>query len=373
MAAARGGRPPRALLRGFRAGGYLSSCVAQGAFPGAAWAIWRAGAGGACGATGRRIVTGPDLPADIHTWFDLASLTKPLATTLIALRLAARGQLDLDAPVGEALPELRGRAVGAATMTDLLTHRSGLPAWQPLYLTCRTIEQAVVAIGAVPLAAQRRVVYSDLGFVLAGAAIERLAGRGLAKLFADEVTRPLGVRDVRFAPPASMQRRTAATELGNQHERGMIGMRANRYRGFRKSLIWGEVHDHNCHTLGGATGHAGLFGSAPGVLTIARAVLGEPRDFLPPALRRRLFRDETAGQGGHRTLGFRLATDPGAAAGPALSRRAIGHSGFTGTSVWIDPAKQAILVLLTNRMHPTRSSADLDAVRRAFHVAALSR
>lgn len=348
--------------------------VAAGDFPGAAWSVSVRGRA-FTGWAGKRIVTGPVLPVRAATPFDLASLTKPLATALVALRLHAAGRCDLEAPLRHQHPALGGARFGALSALDLMTHRSGLSAWRPFYLTCRGLDQTVAAIArARPLAPPRtRVVYSDLDYILLGALLERWGGASLAALFAREVARPLGVAAIRFTPPASGRRRCAATERANAWERAMAGAAARAYRGYRRGVIWGEVHDQNAYALGGAAGHAGLFGTTAAVSRIGRAILDAPEAYLPASLWRRLRTDQTRGLDGHRSAGLQLARDAGSSAGPALSADAIGHTGFTGTSLWIDPRREAVLVLLTNRMHPTRGGADMNAIRRAFHAVALAR
>ena len=352
----------------------LRAEIDAGSFPGVAWGVSEGGGPLQQGALGHRIVTGPRLPVRAGTLFDLASLTKPLATALICLRLADRGELDLEAPLGEAMPRLAGRKLGRLTAIDLLTHRSGLPAWRPFYLSCRSLDQVVDAIarGRGRHPPRTRVLYSDLNYLLLGALLRDVTGWPLDGLFRREVVRPLGLKGIGFNPTPRLRRSCAATERGNRYERAMVGSRGRGYRGFRRKLIWGEVHDHNAWNLGGVAGHAGLFGTVDAVHRIARAMLGDPPQFLSAHWRRRLFTHATPGMDGARAVGLQLASDPGSSAGPALPARAAGHTGFTGTSLWIEPRSAAIYVLLTNRMHPVRGAADMNDIRRRFHQAVAS-
>lgn len=364
---------------GARIESYLAACIARGDFPGAAWGVLQGGAEQR-GAIGRRTLLPAPRPVLPSTLFDLASLTK-IATTYAALRLHARGVLDVHAPLGELIPESRRRPLSTARLSDLLAHASGLPAWRPLYVDCRrrgdgriALEDAVAAIlGRRLLAPPRtRVLYSDLGFVLVQAVLERASGLPLDALVRAEVAVPLRA-DLTFRPPASARSRCAATELGNGHERAMVRAlgESTRAAGLRRELMQGEAHDHNAWSLGGIAGHAGLFAAVPAVIALGGVPLGTPSGYLPDRVRRLLLRCHTPGTGGMRSVGLQLAGDPGSSAGAALSRAAVGHTGFTGTSLWADPRRDAVLVLLTNRMHPHRSGADMHSLRRGFHAAAL--
>ncbi|MEP9400224.1 serine hydrolase [Sphingomonas sp. VNH70] len=253
-------------------------------------------------------------------WFDLASLTKVIATTRIILSLADEGRIDLDAPLTSAIPDLRQYDVANAperrlSFRDCLAHRTHLPAVHPVYtygddparLRAFVLQRAWAAGPAV---------YSDINFILLGIAIERVTGRGLDAW-------PLG-DGLSYGPPPGP---AVATE-------------ACRWRG---RVLRGEVHDENAHALGGAAGHAGLFGTVDGVLDFAAGLLAD-RDALAQV---------GARQAGHRTLGWELR-HPGWSGGQACSARTIGHTGFTGTGLWIDPARGVAWTLLTNRVHPSR-------------------
>jgi CubicO group peptidase (beta-lactamase class C family) len=297
-----------------------------------------------------------------ETIFDLASLTKVIATTTFALQLVERGRIDLDEPIRERLPLWRGEDRAAVTIADLLSHSSGLPAWRPLFREHDGREAYVRAICDTPLeyAPRTRAVYSDLGFMLAGLMLERAAGSSLDWQFHRFWPDGDGSRagyELAFTPPASWRARTAPTE----------------YDPWRGRLLVGEVHDENAAALGGVAGHAGLFGTAPAVGIFARRVLrglrrlpaddpfGEP-DLLARFVRR------TEVPGSSRALGWDTML-PTSSCGHEMSARAIGHTGFTGTSLWIDPDWDVYVVLLTNRVYPTRDNPKIQALRTALHYA----
>jgi CubicO group peptidase (beta-lactamase class C family) len=211
------------------------------------------------------------------------------------------------------------------------------------------------------------VQYSDLGYILLGATLERAGGRSLPRLFAETVARPLGLTHTRYAGSSPPLDGAAATERGNAYERGLAGERGRNFA-WRTHVLRGEVHDANAARLGGAAGHAGLFGTAEEVARLAREIL-EPRSLrLGEPARRRLL-DPSAGG---RTVGFVTAATSSAARG-ILPPVAPGHTGFTGTSLWLDPDRGRLFVLLTNRVHPEVGPRDFQLVRRAFHRTALRR
>jgi serine-type D-Ala-D-Ala carboxypeptidase len=341
--------------------------VAAGAMPGAAWWVECGGPILSRGAAGDAAATPAREAADEGTPFDLASLTKPLATALLAVLLEGEGKIEPDAPAAALLPELRGSAYEGATLSSLAAHRAGLPAWRPLYLFASTLDGYVQAAArAEPGCAPGATMYSDLSYVLLGAAVERAAGTSLDALFDLRVAGPLGLRSTGFAGPRRRFARAAATEEGTRFERGMAGARGEAHA-WRETISRGEVHDGNAYGLGGVAGHAGLFGTASEVAAIGREILSPRALALPVEGRRRLL-TPVAGTG-TRTFGFTTAASSGAARG-ALPDGAPGHTGFTGTSVWLDPDSGRVYVLLTNRIHPNVPAEDFQPVRREFHAIA---
>ncbi len=348
---------------------YLRERVAEGSFPGAVVVAHEDGRETAAAAVGDAVVSPERIAATEETIFDLASLTKVLSTTLLVAMEVEAGRLSLDDPVATHIREFDRDDRRHVTLRHLLTHSSGLPKWVPLYVTPGDPSRVAETIGSLPLAYETgtRVVYSDPNFIALGIALERVAGRRLDVLFSERVARPLGLAWTGFGPDPALRPRIAASETGNEYERRMAGDDAAGYDGWRTDVVWGEVHDGNAHFLGGVAGHAGLFGTAREVARIAE-------QFLPGSLL--LARDETfaefrtnqtPGLDEHRSIGWMLASTPESSAGPALPPDTFGHTGFTGTSVWVDPHTARVFVLLTNRTHPVYNAPPMNAIRRRVH------
>ncbi len=296
-------------------------------------------------------------PASNDTIFDLASLTKVLSTTPLAMQQIERGAMALDDPVSQYLDTWQGADRAGVTVRDLLAHASGLPAWLPFFRDHRgrdAFERAIAAT-ALEYPPRSQSIYSDLGFMLLGFILE--GGVSLATRF-DTMFAQMGiVQEVQFNPPALWHRRTAPTEQDP----------------WRGRLLVGEVHDENAHALGGAAGHAGLFGTAAAVGDYARHLL-QILDGRTGAFRRETLETFVTRRpdvpGSSRALGWdtMLRTS---SCGTRMSPRAFGHTGFTGTSLWIDPDAGVYVVLLTNRVHPTRENDAMKLVRPAVHDAVM--
>ncbi len=294
--------------------------------------------------------------ATIDTIFDLASMTKVLATTTIVMRLVDEGRLTLDDSVRQWIDGWQRVDRRTVTLTDLLEHASGLTAHLPFYRDHVGRADFEHAISNLPLEypPRSRSIYSDLGFILLGfLATDAANGVGLDRQFSD-ITQGLQLGDIRYRPPSDWRPRTAPTEV----------------EPWRGRLLCGEVHDENGWALGGIAGHTGLFGTAPAVGRFARALLqtltGRARLARPATLAR--FLTPTTVRGSSRALGWDTML-PTSSCGRRLSPDAIGHTGFTGTSLWIDPKQDLYIVLLTNRVHPTRANEGILAVRPALHDA----
>jgi CubicO group peptidase (beta-lactamase class C family) len=319
--------------------------------------------GDACGVRGRvgagRLAAAPEASAaDADTIFDLASLTKVLATTLLAMRLEDEGRLAVSDRVQRWWPAWDGPGREQTTIADLLAHASGLPAHRPLYEGRRGAVAFADAICRMPLerAPGTAAVYSDLGFILLGVVIERAAGAGLdaqaRALFGELTDAPLAYR-----PPAAWRARTASTGWDPWRHRTLVG----------------EVHDGNAWAMDGVAPHAGLFGTAAAVGDVARAVLRALRGeavagLARPETVRRYATRRTDVPGTTRALGWDTMA-PTSSCGAHLSPTAIGHTGFTGTSLWIDDARGAYVVLLTNRVATGAPAEAIRTLRRAVHDA----
>ncbi len=314
---------------------------------------------------GRAALEPAPLDASIATLYDLASLTKPLCTALALAMLEQQGSCVLDCPVVEWLPELDGSPYANVSLLQIGAHGAGFPAWRPLYLRGGTTDAFLAAIATEPPEAPEPTRYSDLGYLCLGVAVERIAGRSLDSWFADSVAGPLGLSGIGFATVVDTSN-AAPTERGNVYERTLAGA-AGEGHGWRTELIRGEVHDGNAHALGGVAGHCGLFGILDDVAALARELL-RPRTLpLGDRARRRLF--EEAFPGARRSLGFVLADASDAARG-VFDNDAPGHVGFAGPSLWFEPDRGRVYVLLTNRVHPVVDTADFQPVRAGFHRAA---
>ena len=297
---------------------------------------------------------------DRDTIFDLASLTKVLATTTIALQLTARGQLDLETPVRAHVPAWCGQDRAQVHVRDLLEHSSGLPACRDYFRTVSDRAGFVRAISEEPLeyAPRTRAIYSDLGFILLGVMLEQIGGASLADQFAGwRAAVGLGL-PLDYRPPPAWHPRTALTE--HYESRG--------------TTLQGVVHDQNTEALGGVAAHAGLFGTAAAVGAAARWWLErlhghDDQVTGVSASAAQAFTRRSTVPGSSRAIGWDTML-PTSSCGTRMSDRAIGHTGFTGTSLWVDPARDAYYVLLTNRVLASDTSDDIQRVRREFHDAA---
>ncbi len=289
-------------------------------------------------------------PISDSTVYDLASLTKVIGLTTSAMLLVADGKLDLDAAVSEYLPTFSGDGKQDVLVRHLLTHTSGLPAWRPLHLVTETREQAIDTILASPLesAPGERYVYSDLGAITLTLIVEHLSGMRIDALLEYRVFQPLDMRWTRYRPPSEWRERIAPTELDP----------------WRGEVVRGEVHDENTVRLGGVSGHAGLFSIAPDLARYAVWILDayhgrlspEAPLYIPSDIVKDFTRRQPGPEGSTRALGWDTPSPEGSSAGTMMPRSSFGHTGFTGTSIWIDPETEMFVILLTNRVHPTREN-----------------
>ncbi len=311
-------------------------------------------------------------PATPETIYDLASLTKVLATTTLAMRAVDTGRLQLSDPVGRWLPAWRGQDRAHVAIHHLLTHSSGLSAYLPLFRDYAGRVDFEQAICSLPLEYEpgTRSIYSDLGFILLGFILEDAAPKSQGFAGAPGSFDPSASLDAQFhrvrsfvtpeplafSPPRAWRTRAAPTEVDE----------------WRGRLLTAEVHDENCWALGGAAGHAGLFGTAGAVGAFARAVLrtigGEAILALPETMHE--FMTKAGVPESSRALGWDTML-PTSSCGTLMSADAIGHTGFTGTSLWIDWRRDLYVVLLTNRVHPSRENNAIRRMRPLIHDAVI--
>lgn len=318
-------------------------------------------------AAGRAAVIPKSAPIAPDTWFDLASLTKPLVITPLVMLQIRNGDLSLESSAAEVIPELDGVELGRRRLRHLLTHTSGLPAWEPVYsLASGPDHRPVVrALGELDLEEPgRKVVYSCPGFILLGIILSRLTGTSLDILYRRLVLEPLGLTTELGYDPGP-NRPLASGALSPGTERDLL-----RERGLDPSSIPkiepGLPDDGNARFQAGVSGNAGLFGTARGVLALALEFLAPGRLLTSDEIAQAT-RIHTPGLEQSRGLGWQLASTPGCSAGPALSPSSFGHNGFTGTSLWVDPANEVAMVLLSNRVHPGHRPTELHPLRRRFH------
>lgn len=364
----------------------INKAIGDHAFPGASIAVTHAGKLIAVKAFGNLVYEespklAPPLTSSLRqggkselipaTLFDIASVTKVVSTTTMAMILYERGLFELDAPVTGVIPEFLAAAEADLRRRDvtfrmLLAHSSGLPAYEKLFLRAHTREKLLQAAFATPLHADpgTHAEYSDIGFILLGIALERLAEESLDSFCRREIFGPLAMPDTTFNPPVGMRDKIPPT--------------ADEREKFRQRIIQGEVQDENAFVLGGVAGHAGLFSTAEDLARFAHLILecgaGAPArgTYTPKLLRREtieLFtRRETLPQGTSRALGWDTPSSP-SQSGKYFGPRSYGHLGYTGTSLWIDPDRQFSITLLTNRTWPDCSNQAIKQVRPAFHDA----
>jgi CubicO group peptidase (beta-lactamase class C family) len=351
----------------------LRGRIDSGDFPSAVYVVAKQGREVFAEALGEA-VREPELhAASLETIYDLASLTKPLVTGLLCARLVQSGELTLDSSIANYVLEFDRPDKNPITVRELLTHTSGLPAWRPLYIIANgERDGAIAAIANQPLEYKpgEQVVYSDLGFIVLGILLERLTGKRLAQLAQAEIFEPLELRATFFNPKAALLTRVAASESGNVYEREMCERESalQTYADWRTGVIRGEVHDGNAHFLGGAAGHAGLFSTAGETLQLANQFIGGRSRLLARDTCELFRRNMTDGLNEGRSFAWQLAATKESTAGPSLPADAFGHTGFTGTSCWIDAAAERVYILLTNRTHAhPLPFANINQGRRDFH------
>ncbi len=337
----------------------LQEAITRAAFPAASVAVTFQGKLVALKAFGR-FTYEPSSPAvTVATVFDLASVSKVVATTTMAMILYERGLIDLEAPVASIVPEFAGTDTrrGEVTVRTLLAHSSGLPAYEKLFLKATSRDELLAAAFATPLAADpgAKAEYSDIGFIILAIALERIADEGLDRFCQREVFGPLGMAHTTFTPPAAWRASIPPTADD---------------RSFRHRVIQGEVQDENASVLGGVAGQAGLFATAEDVATFAHVLLQGGPPLVRPETLAFFTRREAAPAGTSRALGWDTPSAP-SQSGKSFSARSFGHLGYTGTSLWIDPERQLSVTLLTNRTWPDCDNKAIKDVRPAVHDAVM--
>jgi CubicO group peptidase (beta-lactamase class C family) len=368
--------PASSTTREIHISAMLAERIAAGDFPSAVYLISEKGRSVFAGALGHAVVDPYRITASLETIYDLASLTKPLVTGMLCAKRIEAGELTLDSAVAHYLPEFERTDRQMITVRQLLTHTSGLPAWRPLYILSNGEREGalgVIANEALEYKPGSRVLYSDLGFIVLGFLLERMTGKDLGKLAQMDIVEPLKLQHTFFNPEMALQTGIAACETGNAYERETAtAAGAAPFDAWREHVIWGEVHDGNAYFLGGVAGHAGLFSTATETQRLASQFLPQQSELLSAGTCTELFTmNMTEGLNEARSLSWQLAATPESAAGRSLPADSFGHSGFTGTSCWIDPHHERTFILLTNRTHARPLPfTNINSVRREFHTLA---
>jgi CubicO group peptidase (beta-lactamase class C family) len=337
----------------------VTAAIADRASPGVAIAVGRHGRLVVDRAWGKQDWA-PNAPAATDSSiYDMASLTKVVATTTAAMLLEEDGKLDIERTVVSYLPEFNDPEKAPITVRMLLLHTSGMKQFQFLYREIKGREQYLQRINAKPLIHKPGEMfdYTDWNMIVLQQVVERVSGKTLDALLAERVYGPLGMRDTQFNPPESLKPRIAPTEV----------------QAFRGGQVWGIVHDENAWAMGGVSGHAGLFSSARDLAVFEQMLLNGGsyngvRVLHPETVARWTARQR---KDAARGLGWENPS-PRSSAGQYFSPRSFGHTGFTGTSIWADPDKGLFVVLLTNRVDPTRDNPRVGPLRRAVADAAQS-
>ncbi len=390
---------------------FLHERIDAGDFPSAVYLVAEKGEIVLHGALGNAVVEPEVIKAESDTIYDLASLTKPLVTGLLCAALIENGEIALTDTIAtyfDAFDTVEKRNI---TIRHLITHVSGFKAWLPFYL-CKN-PPAIDGASAMGFCDKRIkdfvlneiarrpatqtvdswVVYSDLNFILLGLLVEKIYGRDLNYILVTELYEKLGLFRTFFGGAIDLKHEIAASEKGNEFEKQtcieqgylqppvkfgvptLVGetvtkrpAEAGTPNAFREDTIWGEVHDGNAYFMGGVAGHAGLFSTAEETFKIAQQFLPSSTTILKPETCELFRTNFTVGMNEHRSLGFQLASTPESTAGTSMSPESFGHLGFTGTSLWLDPARERIFILLTNRTHNhALPFVNINSVRRKFN------
>lgn len=334
--------------------------VQQKTTPGAVGLVLRRAGVVTCWAVGKHNYDLDAPPVLVHDLFDLASVTKTVVTTTLCALFVDLGKLDLDAPVQQYVPRFLGDGKKSVTARHLLAHCGGLPAHVHLYKQCTGRDAILDAVCALALAYKPgcETAYSDMGFLVLGMVLEAIGGERLDALAQQFVFDPLNMKDACYCPRVDLKARILPTEAKTN---------------LRNELVWGEVHDENAAAMGGVASHAGVFATAHDVARLLQMWLCggvlEGKRFLSEAVVMQFTQRALLAPNSTWALGWDTVSAGGSSTGRYFSERSFGSLGFTGTSIWADPERDLGVVLLTNRVHPTRDNWQIKDLRPAFHNA----
>ncbi len=357
----------------------FNEAIENGVIPGATIVVRRGADVAFEGAFGFRSIDPVRSPAKIETVYDLSSLTKALATTVAVMLLSRDGKFRLDDRVTRLFPNFGVHGKTAVTFRNLLAHCSGLPAWRPFYQRIAEIEKAgrvnfMASHGAKEFTYEEihrekpdappatKAIYSDLGFIMLGETIEKVAGVALNRFCREKIFRPLGLRSTDYIDISLVRSRRLEPVADMFAPTGNCPTRGR--------LLVGEVDDENAFAMGGVAGHAGLFAPVREVDRIARELIAcyaGRSDFVPQKIVREFWTRDSAVPDSTWALGWDTQSPQGSSSGRHFSPNAVGHLGFTGTSIWIDPEREIAVSMLTNRVHPRRDNQLIREFRPKIH------
>ncbi len=296
----------------------------------------------------------------LNTIYDLASLTKVLATTTAAMVCVDKKLFKLDDKVSKYIPTFASNGKDNVTIKNLILHNSGLPAWKRYYDKEFSKEEILNDIynSEIKFVPGNKILYSDLGMIVLGKVIEKVSNKSLDEFCKEEIFIPLKMNNTSFNPPDSVKDRIAPTELDNY---------------WRMKLIKGEVHDENASLLNGVAGHAGLFSTADDIAKLLEMLMKQGKLNGNQLIQKETVKLFTSVKNSEseRLLGWDLKSETGSSAGDKFSKNSFGHTGFTGTSIWIDPVRNLFVVFLTNRVYPSRDNKKILQVRPLLHDAVI--
>lgn len=305
--------------------------------------------------------------ADPGTIYDMASLTKPLITAFLALYFLEREKLPLETGVRSFFPTFPIDC----SIAHLLTHTSGLPAWEPIYLEPRPYLDTLSSLTPHSKPGTQ-VDYSCLGYILLHFLLQKIGGDSYRSLAENIILKPLELNRTFLAVSPASIANIAPTEKGNEYER-QKALEMDRYRNYaqsfnwRKEIIRGETHDANSFYCGGSAGNAGLFSCTGDLFKLSREFFPSSATILRPETIQLFWKNQTPLKKSHRSMGFKLNSSLQTSGGYFLSRKAIGHNGFTGTSIWMEPEEETVFIILTNRVHPSVEAVNVNKIRRRLH------
>ncbi|MGI8668335.1 MAG: serine hydrolase domain-containing protein [Aridibacter sp.] len=367
------------MIKSEKISAFLQTKIDEGDFPSAVYLVAEKGEIVLQDALGFAVVEPEKIEAKLDTIYDLASLTKVLVTGLLCAKLIENGEINLSDKIAKYFSEFDTDEKRKITVENLLTHTSGFQAWYPFYLDSilnygepkQYFVFNKIASSNLEYQTNSKVVYSDFNFIILGFLIEKAYGNLLYEILDKEISQPLNLHNTFFSPLKKLIKQTAASENGNAFEKQTcidLGYEIKYPSIFRSKTIWGEVHDNNCYYLESMAGHAGLFSNVYETLKIANQFLAESSVLLKPETCKLFRTNFTKDLNQARSIAFQLAETEDSTASEALSKDSFGHLGFTGTSLWIEPSKERIFILLTNRTHNRELPlADLKETRQNFH------